>query len=245
MVNLSASMSLSEMEQELSRQLKSAKNKIRIFGDLDISQEDYHHLLLKIREAEQAGSECFEIMKEYRLCVLASWIFSLRLEKSEYSVSKRIQKTLVDKDQESVHAYIRMILETFEEYGLNTYHLKEDGTLQDLLELFVVHTGIPTELQDDFYHLLDDSLVYGEFSPIANRFLMRMPQHMQNLYKLVKKEVVVGMIDDCRKMFADYRLYGITQREAYTKYPIMSSDIMEGCFQWCEAQEVYAKELAL
>ena len=237
---LNTSMTLGEIEEVLAEQLKDSENNIRILGDLKISYEDYCYLLLKIRGLEQYH-EKLELMEKYRLSVLVSWVIGLRFEKSEAKGCNRIKNQLLGMEQHHVRSYIASMLNTFDEYGLNTFQMTENASVEDLLELLVVHTGIPSELQDDFYHLLDDSLSYGDFSSIAGRFLMRLPKHMQHLYTFVKREVVIAMIEDCRKMFADYRLYGITRREAYNKYPLMSSDIMQGCFRWCEAQEVYAR----
>lgn len=233
------SLSLHQIEEKLAAQLKDKKNNIRILGDMDLSYEDYYYLLLKIRGLEQYR-EHLEIFEEFRLSVLISWIFAMRLEKNEYNSYKRIMEQMAGMKQHHIRTYVSMMLNAFDEYEINTYKMVEEGTLENLMGLLVVHTGIPEDLQDDFCHLLDDSLVYGEFSAVEHRFLMRLPEHIKRLYHNVERHIIVNMMDYCRQMFTDYRLHGITRREAYKKYPLMSSNLMKGCFQWCEAQELYA-----
>lgn len=233
------SLSLHQIEEILVAQLKNKKNNIRILGDMDLSYEDYCYLLLKIRGLEQYR-ECLEIFEEFRLSVLISWIFSMRLEKNEYNGYKRVKEQMNAMKQHHIRAYVNIMLNVFDEYEINTYKMVQEGTIDDLMALLVVHTGIPEDLQDDFCHLLDDSLGYEGFSAVEHRFMMRLPEHIKGLYHSVERNIVVHMINDCRKMFADYRLYGITRREAYEKYPLISSNLMKGCFEWCEAQEAYA-----
>lgn len=238
---LNTSLSLNQIEKELERQLEKPENNIRILGDMDFSYEDYQYLLLKIRGLGAYG-RTLEILENCRLSILTLLVFGLRMEKGKRNCFMKLREEMDGLEQHRIRKYAQMMLEAFEEYGLNMFGIKTTGTMDDFLELLVVHTGIPEELQDDFCHLLDESLMYGEFSAIANRFLTRLPEHMKNLYSYVRREVVIQMIDYSRKMFQDYRLHGITRREAYAKYSVMSSNLMKGCFRWCETQEMYAKK---
>lgn len=237
---LNTSLSLNQIEEELERQLREPKNYIRILGDLELSMEDYQYLLFKIRGLKKYQDHP-EFFERFRLSILTLWIFTLRMKKGGQSHCKQIREELQKMNQYHVRRYVTMMLDAFGEYGLNVFGMSGEGTVDGLLELLVIHTGIPENLQDDFCHLLDDSLAYGEFSVVESRFFMRLPLHMQQLYSFVKRDVVVQMVDYSRKMFLDYRLNGITCREAYEKYPLMSSNLMKGCFRWCEAQEMYAK----
>lgn len=230
------SLSLQQIENELARQLKDINNNIRILADLEISYEDYYCLLLKVKGLEKYHND-IDFIERFQLSILTLWIFSLRLERNKYNYYKKFKAEFVQMEQHYIRKFIQIMLNTFDEYQLNTYGLIREDAFQDLFALLVVHTGIPNELQDDFCHLLDDSLVYGEQSGITNRFLMRLPEHMKRLYSFVDKKVIIDMINYSSKMFADYRLYRITKREAYLKYPLMSSNLMKGCFHWCETQE--------
>lgn len=236
------SLSLQEIEKELEKQLKDTQNNIRILADLEISYEDYYCLLLKIKGLQKYHGDV-KFIEKFQLSILVLWIFSLRFEKNKYNYYKKFGDGLISVEQHYLRKLVQIIVNTFDEYELNTYGLIQESSMEELLALVVVHTGIPNELQDDFCHLLDDSLVYGETSGIMNRFLMRLPDYMKKLYSLVDKKVIINMLGYTRRMFADYRLYRITKREAYAKYPLMSSNLMKGCFDWCEIQEVAMKNL--
>lgn len=233
-------LSLYEMEEELEKQLKKPNNNIRILGDMNLSGEDYQYLLLKMRGLEKYHT-ALELCENFRLSILTFLIFSMRREKRGGNYCMKLKDYLMGLEQHQIRYCIEIILQAFDEYGLHMFGMEKTGTIDDLLELLVVHTGIPEELQDDFCHLLDDSLMYGEFSSIEERFLYRLPAYMKNLYRFVRKDVLIQMMDYSREMFRDYRINGITRREAYAKYPLMSSNLMKACFHWCERQELYAR----
>jgi len=232
------SQTLYQVERVLEQQLKLPKNNVRILGDLPVSYEDYRYLLLKLRGLKRYWGD-IRGLENFRLSVLTLWAFSLRYEKTEQGY-QRIKSQLLGVPQHHTRVYINMLLNAFYEYELNVFHMDDEiQTMDGLMALLIIHTGIPDELQPDFCHLLDDSLVYGDDAMMEYRFILRMPQHMQRLYRSLHKEVVVSMLRDCRRMFLDYRQRGITRYEAYQKYPIMSSNLMKGCFDWCDRQETY------
>jgi len=234
------SQSLYQMEEILEQQLRKPENNIRILGDLPLSYEDYRYLLFKSRGLERYRGD-LEVLDKFKLAILISWIFAMRLEKSDKNGYFKVQNSFLSIPQHHLRIYLNKIFCVFHEYKLNTFEVTDVENVEDLMALLVIHTGIPDDLQADFCHLLDDSLAYGDYNytSIEYRFMMHMPEHMKSLYHFLEKKVIRNMINYSRDMFRDYRTNRITCREAYTKYPLMSSNLMRGCFDWCERQESY------
>lgn len=111
---LDSVLSLEQMEDILEKELERQKHSIRIFGDLDLSYEDYKCLSLKFRGIYRYPGS-IEILENFKLSLLTAWIFSLRYEKEEISYYN-IKKVLLKLPQYMQRKFISMCSETFEEY---------------------------------------------------------------------------------------------------------------------------------
>lgn len=249
---LDSVLSLEQMEDILEKELERQKHSIRIFGDLDLSYEDYKCLSLKFRGIYRYPGS-IEILENFKLSLLTAWIFSLRYEKEEISYYN-IKKVLLKLPQYMQRKFISMCSETFEEYELFTYTIHVSN-LKDLCSVIAIHAGIPDRLLDRFYRILyedimnyelqEESCIFLEknqwngfdserkIKSFVNRIIDNLSQDMKEIYQYIEELVLEELVQAIRNIFLDCYFYELSIPKLLKKYPVISKKIIESCSVWC------------
>lgn len=228
-------LSLLEMENLLQEELRKNHKYIRILGDMNLSYEDYKCLLLKLKGIDKYRKNV-KVVEQYRLSIIIACIFTLRYEKAEKIEYNKMKDILQHLSQHQVRFCMELFANTYEEYGIPTFGI-DVHSIEDLFSLAAVHAGIPKQIQNDYFHLLDDSLHYTEMGSLQDRLYNDLSPHLRELYKYIDKENKVLAFYDCRNVFMDCKLNQLTEKAALEKYSWVSSDILRGMVKWCEEQK--------
>lgn len=248
MKNLREPLSLLEIENLLAKELKDPKKTMRVLGDMDINYEDYLYLILKLKGLDLYKGN-LKVLEKYKLSLIISWSFALRMEKAENIGYERLKKIIVNLLQHQFRFCINLFANVFDEYGIETFAL-DINSLESLLSVIALHAGIPKEAHNDFFHLLDDSLCYMDIGNLQDGFLWglspRMEQlypRMQQLYRYIDEETRVKTFKQFRDMFINVKIKKMSEKEVLENYPLISYDLIQGCFQWNREYEEKSRQL--
>lgn len=253
---LDSVLSLEQMEDILEKELEMRKHSIRILGDLDLSYEDYKCLSLKFRGIHRYPGSV-EILENFKLSLLITWVFSLRYEKEEISYCN-IKKILLELPQYMQRKFISMCRETFEEYELFMYNIPISN-MKELCSIIVIHSGMPDRLLNRFYHILYEDIVNYELQYelqkelcifneknqcncleserkiklFVTRIINSFSKDMKEAYQYIENTVLEEMVQTIRSIFLDCYFYELSISELLKKYPVISRKMIESCFIWC------------
>jgi hypothetical protein len=232
---LDASLSLSEMETVLEHAILNDENDIRIIGDLELSYEDYKCLALKLKGITKY-KENIELFDRYKLCAVVAWVFALRYEKEDKIDHTLVKRLLGNLPQHQLRYVLNLFTTTFSDYGLDDYEV-DTNSLDGFFVVAAIHAGIPTDLQDEFFHMMEESLLHQDMTELEEQIMKNLSTRMVEIYKYIDESIIRDMIRVCRELFVDYKINQLSKEEVLNKYPSTSRSIIEGCFKWCEEYE--------
>lgn len=233
---LDASLSLGEMEALLEQSLLNEENDIRILGDLELSYEDYKCLSLKLKGLTKYKDN-IEVCNRFKLCAVVAWVFALRYEKEDKIKVNLVKKLLESLPQHQLRYVISLFNATFSDYGLQDFGV-DTTSLEGFFTVAAIHSGIPVDLLNEFYHLLDESLKHQDMELLEDQVVNCLSTRMDEIYKYIDKNIQRQMIALTREMYVDYKINGLSQEEILSKYNYTSRSIIDGCFRWCEEYDV-------
>lgn len=237
---LNKPLTLLEINDLLEEKLRCDNNRNRIIGDLDLSYEEYCLLSLKSKGI-QCYTNDFEILENYRVVVIVSWVFTLRYAPIEKVKVDKIKRIFTNLQQHIVRKTIDTIAETFEELGMNTYGL-DIYTLDGLFTLIGLHAGVPESICDKLFSILDESTNYKDMNSVEHQLLTEMDSRMVLINQYIGDRMARKQIIEIRDLFMDCKLNNMTLNELNSKYPNTSCTLLENCIHWCRENALFEKD---
>ena len=222
MKNLDHSKSLLDFEKMFEKEITSAKNDIRIIGDLNISYDDY--ILIKERiNTLMDYKDNITVWNKYKLCTLVTWVFSIIYEDKNCSAANFLTSF------DGFHQYaVRYLLdiynETFEEFGLEIPGVVINSE-ESLQQAIILQAGIPDECHKELYNALTDTLE-GETANIGRETLLEASPKIRTMYRHLDIDRQKKLMNQYRKVFLDINVKGLSRDEVLRRNPITSKRII-------------------
>lgn len=228
---LDADLTLLELEELLELEMRNEEKDIRIIGDLDLSYEDYKYMILRLKGLTKYRWN-MEVFEKYKLCIITSWVFTLRYETDKNFMYDKVKRLLNGLQQHHLRYCIKMCASAFEEYGIETYGI-DTQTLEGIFELSAIHAGIPRQVQHEFYQLLDDSLNYSNLKFLESDLFDRLPPRLQEIYQFIDSRHQKRIIYVLREIYMDYKIGKCSLDEVLNRYSETSRKFIEDSYYWC------------
>lgn len=237
---LQTPLTLLEIEHLLERELRNDDKNYRIVGDLGLTYEDYCFLSLKAKGLKKYENN-LDMLEEYRVVILVSWVFALRYASPEKVTREVMYNKINSMQQHAMRKTITMLAETLEEYGVNTFG-KDIYSIEGLLTVIGIHAGIPEKVHNTLFGIVEDSLNYKDMSQFEEQLMNELEPKMSSIYSYLGSEARKKLIHEVRDIFIDYKVNNLSEEEITNKYTSTSLQLINSCVKWCEDTRFYQDE---
>lgn len=138
---LRKSLSLLSIEKILESELTYERHNIKIIGDLDISLEDYHYLISKLKRLFY-GTTNVTLLRKYRLSITTAWIFTLKYD-GELNLNE-MNKIIMKIPQHHFRCFLDIFYSVFEEFGFESTEIQIE-TMEGLIAMILENSGVLEE----------------------------------------------------------------------------------------------------
>lgn len=232
---LDADLTLLELEKLLEAEIKNEQKDLRIIGDLDLSYEDYKYMILKLKGLTKYKWN-IEVFEQYKLSIIATWIFALRYETDKRYLYDKIKGIVDSLQQHHMRYCIETCASAFEEFGIETYGI-DIYSMEGIFEVSAIHAGVPMQAQGEFYQLLEDSLNYSNIHLLEKKLFGGVSPKLQEIYRYIGNRHQKRIIYSAREIYIDCKIKKYSLGELLEKHPESSRKFIEGCYIWCDEYE--------
>lgn len=230
---LDSALSLYEMEKVLEDAIQKSNGKIRTIGDLQLSQEDYKILTLRLRGFTNYQRNV-KMYEKYSISLLAIMSNYFHNETSCSMIFKKFQQFF-----EQVPQYMqRKICENFElimqEFNLATYGVRITD-LNVLIQILLIHSYNTETVFQKYFAALDkcsDGKYTDEFMEEVLNYVY--PREMELLDPSIRKRIFKLSLD----AYLDCVNNGRTEEEMLEKYIRLPYLFIHTCCKWCEQRDI-------
>ncbi|WP_167958315.1 hypothetical protein [Anaerosporobacter faecicola] len=228
-------LSLLEIEEMLENEFRDDQKGIRIIGDLDLTYEDYCFLELKAKGLQRYSNNMVMVEK-YRFVVLTTWVFALRYGNLDKINMAKVSKKFTSLQQHIMRKSIHIISETFDEFGLNTYG-QNTYTLEGLLTAIGLHAGIPTNVQERLFTVLEESMNYQDMNRFEQQLKFDLEPRLSMIFSYVGSKMTRKILLEYRDIFLECRLNNVNIEQLLERYMNVSKGFIENLVRWCEEMD--------
>lgn len=233
-------MSLTEMEHVLEKELLKEEGNIRILGDLNITQEDYRCLHLKVK-GMKTQEQTIGLYEAYRLSMLTTWVFGMRYEKIEQVSYESIYSEIAGKPQHMIRMLLTIMEDTFREYKLTSFDIRLDS-IEDVCQLLALHSGFMQDPDSGCFAFLEETMSYSDMNHLDYLYQKVLSQKTLEVCHLLDRKHLITLFQMSREVYMDCRVKGMTKEELLEKHPFVSRRFIENCVEFCQSRELEQDE---
>lgn len=230
------SMSLTEMERMIEKELLKQEGHIRILGDLDITQEDYRCLHLKVKGIK-TQEQTIGLYENYRLSLFTTWVFGMRYEKMEQASYDKIYSEIAGRPQHMIRMMLTIMEDTFREYKLTTFDIRLDN-IEEACQLLALHSGFLYSKDSGFYTFLEETMAYSDMNHLEYLYQKALSKKTQAMCHLLDRKHLISLFQMSREVYMDCMVTGMTKEELLEKHPFVSSRFVKNCVELCQCREL-------
>ena len=222
---------LMQMQSYFERQMPS----VRLISDLKLSENDFRSLSAKLKSlCFFNGSETD--IEEYMLSVVVHSTYCM-IYGDERDWYDSILGVLINNSPHLERTYLRMFVDVFHVYGIDTFGLDNGDLMTQCLRLVARHVGVPDVEKYEFYDVISECLECNDVDYISEKIFGDEPHRAKYLVSLLDEEMRKRMILDARMLVSEV-IDGIKTRDELLKaYPGLSISFIDSCIMWNEANK--------
>ncbi len=230
----SADLSLYEMERLLEHCFYEEENKVRIIGDLNLTNEDYKYMTLKVKGILRYISKV-EVMEQYRLCILTTLVFAIRYEKNAAVILKQFEKYWNQFQQHQYRFCMQAFGDKLHEIGLSTYSIRIDSS-KELMEVLFIHAGLTKNIYEKIYELLEQYFDEERSYLFEEELYERMDSLICRDYPFLScRSAGLKVSHLLKELYEACLVRRETLEQMFENFNMLSKQVIEDCYRWCEA----------
>lgn len=205
---------------------------IRTIKDLELSENDYRSLGLKLKSlCFFAGSE--NDIEDYMLSIVVYSTYSL-IYGSEYGNFESIIWMILNKSQYMERMHLRMYKNVFDIYGLSSFGIIEDDLMLCCQRLTARHAGVPNSEKTEYFDLISNHLECNEVKTMYEEIYENLPYRTHFIFSLLDENTRNRILMDSRMLINDVIGGTLNYYELLDKYADLSISMVDRCLMWGE-----------
>lgn len=233
-------LSLLEIEQTLEHEFLDGRKDLRIIGDMELSSDDYKYLSLKIKGLKRFTSNV-SVYQRCKLSLVTSWVFAIKNEEETLGSIECLGTLFKDLPQYHIRYFTQLCVTTFDEYGISTFGF-DTRTIDGIFSILLTHAGIPENLHDRVYDILDESLQIGQLHLVDAKIKNAFPKLMNSAIEYIEETNLHKIFITCRDLLIDCKIHELGKEELLKKYNCLPFKLILNCMKWCEDYEYIRRE---
>ena len=207
-------------------------DRIRTISDLELSENDYRSLGLKLKSlCFFAGSE--NDIEDYMLSIVVYSTYSL-IYGDEQNDFESIIWVILNRSQYMERMHVRMYKNAFDIYGSNNYGITEKDLSMYCQRLTAIHAGVPNSEKSNYFDLLSNYLDCNEVDEMYEAIYSKLPCRTKFIFDLMDEDTRKSIFLEDRILVNDVMDGILSHSELLKKYPEMSISLIDRCIMWNE-----------
>lgn len=215
---------------------------IRLLSDMALSESDFRSLGIKLKSAF-SFTDRKDGIEEIILCYLVYWVYALIYWKEETGIHDELTDFCAGLPQYQLRYHLQMLLDTFENYGIERFGYREGNTDELCMMLLARHAGIPDDEKYQVFELLDDYRNQNvSVDTMVNDIYQHLPYKSRYIFSLLDTASRQEMIWEIRTIMAEVSSQVYTREQLLAKHPHTSINLIDYCYYWQEGKSLLQRE---
>lgn len=218
--------------QQMQNYFEGQMGKIRTISDLQLSERDYKTLSVKLKSLSFfSGSE--NDMDNFMLSIVVYCVYSLIYNEGIDDFETMIW-SVINHNQYIERLKLRTHLDTFEEYGINTFGISGTSYEARCKNLTAKHAGVPNCEKNAYYDLISCYLEYNDVERMSNEIFEQLPPKTIHIFEMMDDNVRNSIFLETRIIIQEVLCGKFTRKEIIERHEKVSLNLVDYCLFWNE-----------
>jgi hypothetical protein len=215
---------------------------VRVLSDLTLSETDFRSLGAKLKSAF-SFTDRKDGIEDIMVCYLVYWVYALIYWKEDMGIHDVLTDYCAGLPQYQLRHHFEMLLDTFEDYGIERFGYRQGSTEELCSMLIARHAGIPNDEKCHVFEIIDDYRNQNvSVDTMVNDIYANLPYKSRYIFSLLDNDSRQEMIWEIRMIMAEVASRTYTREELLAKYPRTSSSLIDYCIYWQEGRCLLGNE---
>lgn len=215
---------------ETQMQYEQAIRHVKTISDLELSENDYRRLGVKLKSLF-AFAKSSNFADDFMLCLVIYWTYAHIYRDERYmKLNEDLMQSFQELSQYSQRHHLKMFLECFHDFGLNSYQIATGDLEKDCRRITARHAGIPYDEQGIVFDLISRYLSF-EGEALLRAIQPMLPKKTRHVFGCMDRRMQCEVVYELQSLLLALEA-GSSQEAVLEKFPELSRHLILNCVDW-------------